>query len=208
MALRLCCVICSRMLFCSPAPALLPGHERVPMSRTRVDPELHAWLNNHDCLTCSIPDAAADGLPVDSVSVPCTLSAACMSACNHVLSPARPSHSTCLETGCALLESSSSAGLYFVPVHVGSPCMARGAGDVFVKPELRQGILPRILAGLLKARAATRVALKKTSEATQQAVLDSRQKALKVGPSHPVRTCSSMHNEIWEDCQSTSEVQA
>lgn len=56
------------------------------------------------------------------------------------------------------------------------------AGDVFVKPELRQGILPRILAGLLKARAATRAELKKTSELTQQAVLDSRQKALKVCP--------------------------
>ena len=61
------------------------------------------------------------------------------------------------------------------------------AGDVFVKPELRQGILPRILAGLLKARAATRAELKKTSEPTQQAVLDSRQKALKVCHWHLAR---------------------
>ena len=54
------------------------------------------------------------------------------------------------------------------------------AGDVYVKPEIRKGILPSILAALINARAATRVALKEATTPAQMAVLDSRQKALKL----------------------------
>lgn len=54
------------------------------------------------------------------------------------------------------------------------------AGDVYVKPEIRKGILPSILAALINARAATRAALKEATSPAQMAVLDSRQKALKL----------------------------
>ena len=47
-------------------------------------------------------------------------------------------------------------------------------------PEIRRGILPTILAALIHARAATRAALKEATSAGQVAVLDSRQKALKL----------------------------
>ncbi|KAK9916419.1 hypothetical protein WJX75_002409 [Coccomyxa subellipsoidea] len=53
-------------------------------------------------------------------------------------------------------------------------------GDVYVKPEIRKGILPSILAALINARAATRAALKEVTTPAQMAVLDSRQKALKL----------------------------
>lgn len=49
-----------------------------------------------------------------------------------------------------------------------------------MKPEIRHGILPSILAALISARAATRAALKEATEPAQVAVLDSRQKALKL----------------------------
>jgi DNA polymerase delta subunit 1 len=51
---------------------------------------------------------------------------------------------------------------------------------VYVKPEIRKGILPSILAALINARAATRAALKEVTTPAQMAVLDSRQKALKL----------------------------
>ena len=41
----------------------------------------------------------------------------------------------------------------------------------FVKPELRRGILPSILAALIEARATTRAALKETSDASQSLTL-------------------------------------
>lgn len=53
-------------------------------------------------------------------------------------------------------------------------------GSFFVKPEVRPGILPSILAALMSARAATRQQLKSATSPGQRAVLDSRQKALKV----------------------------
>lgn len=53
-------------------------------------------------------------------------------------------------------------------------------GAVFVKPEIRAGILPSILAALTAARTATRAQLHETTDPAARAVLDSRQKALKV----------------------------
>ncbi len=54
------------------------------------------------------------------------------------------------------------------------------AGAVFVKPEVRAGILPAILAALIEARSATRAQLREAQDPAARAVLDSRQKALKV----------------------------
>lgn len=54
------------------------------------------------------------------------------------------------------------------------------AGDAFVNPKLRQGILPGILAALIEARKATRRLLAEASDPARAAVLDSRQKALKI----------------------------
>lgn len=55
-------------------------------------------------------------------------------------------------------------------------------GEKYVKQEVRKGILPSILAALMNARAATRAALKEVSpdQPGKRAVLDSRQKALKL----------------------------
>lgn len=53
-------------------------------------------------------------------------------------------------------------------------------GATFVKPTVRSGILPSILAALMSARATTRQQLKISTDPSQRAVLDSRQKALKV----------------------------
>ncbi len=60
--------------------------------------------------------------------------------------------------------------------------LLRPAGAKYVKPEIRKGILPSILAALMNARAATRAALKEVpaDQPAQKAVLDSRQKALKL----------------------------
>ena len=55
-----------------------------------------------------------------------------------------------------------------------------GSGATFVKPSVRAGVLPSILAALLTARAATRAELKQTADPAMHAVLDSRQKALKL----------------------------
>ena len=57
-------------------------------------------------------------------------------------------------------------------------CLAAGAA--FVKPQVRQGLLPSILAALVSARKQTRAALKAEASSAQRAVLDSRQKALKL----------------------------
>ena len=54
------------------------------------------------------------------------------------------------------------------------------AKSLFVKPSLRRGILPAILGALIEARKATRAALKDAQEPTTRAILDSRQKALKL----------------------------
>jgi len=53
-------------------------------------------------------------------------------------------------------------------------------GAKFVKPSVRPGILPSILAALISARKATKQQLKDTASPVHRAVLDSRQKALKV----------------------------
>ena len=50
-----------------------------------------------------------------------------------------------------------------------------------MKPGVRRGILPGILAALMSARSSTRAQLKQAQGAAARAVLDSRQKALKVG---------------------------
>ena len=57
-----------------------------------------------------------------------------------------------------------------------------GAGAKFVKNSMRPGVLPSILAALISARTTTRAALKalEVSDVTTRAVLDSRQKALKL----------------------------
>ena len=54
------------------------------------------------------------------------------------------------------------------------------AGDAFVKPGVRKGILPDILAALIEARSQTRRVLKDMSEPSKRAILESRQKALKL----------------------------
>ena len=56
------------------------------------------------------------------------------------------------------------------------------AGAKFVKNKLRPRVLPSILAALISARTSTRTALKALdpSDLTTRAVLDSRQKALKL----------------------------
>lgn len=53
-------------------------------------------------------------------------------------------------------------------------------GDSFVKPHIQAGILPNVLAALLQARAATRLLLKQQHDPGRRAVLDSRQKAIKL----------------------------
>ena len=58
--------------------------------------------------------------------------------------------------------------------------MQMHTGDTFVKGSVRQGLLPRILAALISARAATRAQLKDTEDPATRAVLDSRQKVLKL----------------------------
>ena len=59
---------------------------------------------------------------------------------------------------------------------------AAPTGEKYVKQEVRRGILPSILAALMNARAATRAALKEVppDQPSKRAVLDSRQKALKL----------------------------
>ena len=47
-------------------------------------------------------------------------------------------------------------------------------------PGVREGMLPMILSALINSRAATRKLLKETEDPSQRAVLDSRQKALKL----------------------------
>lgn len=54
--------------------------------------------------------------------------------------------------------------------------------DCFVKPRLRKGILPTILADLLAARKQAKADLKKETDPFKKAVLDGRQLALKVPP--------------------------
>ena len=61
------------------------------------------------------------------------------------------------------------------------------AKSLFVKPSLRKGILPSILGALIEARKATRAALKDAQEPTTRAILDSRQKALKLTASELCR---------------------
>jgi DNA polymerase delta subunit 1 len=66
-------------------------------------------------------------------------------------------------------------------------------GAVFVKPGVRPGILTSILAALIAARAATREELKTAGGAARRAVLDSRQKALKVTGE---RCCSTLPRRV------------
>ena len=56
------------------------------------------------------------------------------------------------------------------------------AGATFVKKGIRAGVLPSILAALMSARSATRASLKNldADDVEMRAVLDSRQKALKL----------------------------
>jgi DNA polymerase delta subunit 1 len=53
-------------------------------------------------------------------------------------------------------------------------------GHVFVKPHVRQGLLPRILQDLLAARKKAKADLKKETDPEKKAVLDGRQLALKI----------------------------
>ncbi|KIZ06809.1 hypothetical protein MNEG_1145 [Monoraphidium neglectum] len=59
-------------------------------------------------------------------------------------------------------------------------CTVTPTGAAFVKPALRSGILPDILAALMTARASTRAQLKGEKDPSQRAVLEGRQKALKL----------------------------
>jgi DNA polymerase delta subunit 1 len=52
--------------------------------------------------------------------------------------------------------------------------------DLFVKPEVRKGLLPTILEDLLSARKKAKADLKKETDPFKRAVLDGRQLALKV----------------------------
>jgi DNA polymerase delta subunit 1 len=52
--------------------------------------------------------------------------------------------------------------------------------DLFVKPEIRKGLLPTILEDLLSARKKAKADLKKETDPFKRAVLDGRQLALKV----------------------------
>lgn len=53
-------------------------------------------------------------------------------------------------------------------------------GDVFVRPSVREGVLPQILTELLSARKRAKADLKKEKDPFKKAVLDGRQLALKV----------------------------
>ena len=76
-----------------------------------------------------------------------------------------------------LHHSSSRRGTLEEPMAShGLPC----AGHYFVKPSVRRGMLPAILAALIEARTATRAELKGATDPARRAVLDSRQKALKI----------------------------
>ena len=68
--------------------------------------------------------------------------------------------------------------LPWVPSHL----LRCGTGAKFVKSSMRPGVLPSILAALISARSTTRAALKglDAADVTTRAVLDSRQKALKL----------------------------
>jgi DNA polymerase delta subunit 1 len=60
------------------------------------------------------------------------------------------------------------------------PASSQVECEARVLPQVRKGILPEILAALMTARAATRQALKGVVEPGARAVLESRQKALKL----------------------------
>ncbi|KAJ3090892.1 DNA-directed DNA polymerase delta [Quaeritorhiza haematococci] len=53
-------------------------------------------------------------------------------------------------------------------------------GDIFVKPDVRKGLLPTILENLISARKRAKADLKKETDPFKKAVLDGRQNALKV----------------------------
>ena len=53
-------------------------------------------------------------------------------------------------------------------------------GDVFVKPSLRMGHIPALLSALLSARASARSALEQETDAPRRAVLELRQRSLKL----------------------------
>ncbi|KAL4424029.1 hypothetical protein ABPG75_001330 [Micractinium tetrahymenae] len=53
-------------------------------------------------------------------------------------------------------------------------------GEAFVRPEVRQGVLPGILSALVAARSIAREQLKAAADPATRAVLDGRQKALKL----------------------------
>lgn len=59
-------------------------------------------------------------------------------------------------------------------------CTITPTGAFYVKANVRPGILPSILAALMTARATTRAALKTATDKSERAVLDGRQKALKL----------------------------
>jgi DNA polymerase delta subunit 1 len=55
-----------------------------------------------------------------------------------------------------------------------------GQGPAFVKPEVRRGVLPDVLTALVTARAATRELLRGATDPATRAVLECRQRALKI----------------------------
>eukprot|EP00887_Chlorella_sp_A99_P005178 scaffold1.g5178.t1 len=68
----------------------------------------------------------------------------------------------------------------FTPTGTHAQAPAEAEGAAFVRPTVREGILPSILAALMAARAMTREQLKGEADPAARAVLDCRQKALKV----------------------------
>ena len=69
-----------------------------------------------------------------------------------------------------------------------------GGPDMFVKANVRKGLLPEILEDLLSARTRAKADLKKETDPFKRAVLDGRQLALKVvsSPSPPPRRALSL----------------
>lgn len=84
-------------------------------------------------------------------------------------------HNLCYSTYLPSLSSAEQYGLVKDKDYKVTP-----SGSIFVKPEIRKGILPQILENLLSARRAVKAELKKENDPFKRAILDGRQLALKI----------------------------
>lgn len=57
-------------------------------------------------------------------------------------------------------------------------CLCKGA--VFVKPHIREGLLPSLLRALMMGRSQTQKKMKESLNSIERSIMDGRQKALKV----------------------------